>query len=72
LLLGIAFAIELILKEALHLEVRVGAGTGITSITIIRYTVRSTYTVFVSRWKGDLRERKLSNTICGCISLLSL
>ncbi len=71
LLLGISLAIELILKEPLHLEVRVGACTGITSVTIVRLTVWRTDTILMSRWKGYLRKRKLSNTVCRCINLLS-
>lgn len=71
LLLGITLAIELILKEPLHLEVRVGAGTGITSVTIVRLTVWRTDAILMSRWKWYLRKRKLSNTVCRCISLLS-
>jgi hypothetical protein len=48
LLLCITLAIELILKEPLHLEVRVGTCTGITSVTIVRLTVWRTDAILMS------------------------
>jgi hypothetical protein len=48
LLLSITLAIELILKESLHLEVRVRASASITRITIVCLTVLSTDTVLMS------------------------
>lgn len=47
LFLSITLAVELILKEALHLEVGIGAGTGIAGVTIVSLAVLCAYTILM-------------------------
>lgn len=72
LLLCIALAVEPILKEALHLEVGVGAGTGIACVSIIGLAVWCAYAILVRRRQGYLGQGELGKGVRGGCSLLSL